>query len=88
MQKFYDDPVDTLDGNWENESQLLDETNYTIRDAIDSPIKRILWDGLFASESLSSLRKEWFTGNKFTTGTLVSDIKDNHLGLKYQNSFY
>ena len=67
---------------------MLDETNYTVRDATDLPTERTPRDGLLASESLSSLREEWFTGNKFPAGTLVSDIKYNHPESKHQNSFY
>ena len=52
------------------------------------PTERTSWDGLFASESLSLLRKDWFTRNKFSAGTLVSDMKYNHPRLKHQNSFY
>ena len=79
VHKLHDDLVDTLDEYLENKSQLLDETNYAIRDITDLPIKRIPWDGLLASEFLLSLREEWSTRNKFPTGTPVSDIKYNHL---------
>ena len=58
LHKLYDDPVDTLDGDLEDRSQLLDETNYTVRDATDSPTEKTLRDGLLASKSLSSLREE------------------------------
>ena len=88
LHKLYDDPVDTSDGNLEDGSQLLDETNYIVRDATDLPTERTPRDRLLASESLSSLREEWFIGNKFPAGTPVSDIKYNHPGLKHQNSFY
>ena len=88
LHKLHDDPVNTSDGHLEDGSQLLDETNYTIRDATDSPTKRISRNGLLTSESLSSLREEWFTGKEFPAGTPVSDIKYNHPGLKHQNSFY
>ena len=88
LHKLYDDPVDTSDGDLEDGSQLLDETNYTVRDATDSPTERTPRDGLLASESSSSLREEWFTGKEFPAGTPVSDIKYNHPGLKHQNSFY
>ena len=67
---------------------MLNETNYTVRDATDSPTERIPWDGLLASKFSSLLRKEWFTGNKFLAGTPASDIKYNYPGLKYQNSYY
>ena len=88
LQKLHDDPVDTSDGNLEEGSQLLGETNYTIRDVTDLPTEKTPQDGLLASVSLSSLREEWFTGNKFPASTPVSDIKYNYPGLKYQNSFY
>ena len=83
LHKLHNDPVDILDENSEDKSQLLDKTNYTVRDETDLPTKKIPWDGLLASESLSSLREEWFTGNKFPAGTPVSDIKYNYLGLKH-----
>ena len=88
LHRLHDDPVDTSDGDLEDESQLLDKTNYTLRDATDLPTKKAPWDGLFASKSLSSLREKWFTGKEFPAGTPVSDIKYNHPGLKHQNSFY
>ena len=72
----------------ENGSQLLNKTNYTVRDATDSPTKKKPRDGLLASKSLSLLREEWFTGNTFPASIPVPDIKYNHLGLKHQNSFY
>ena len=87
LHKLHDDPVDTSDGDLEDGSQLLDETNYTVRDATDSPTERTPRDGLLASESLSLLREKWFTGKKFPAGTPVSDIKYNYLRLKHQNSF-
>ena len=40
LHKLHDDLVDTSDGNLEDGSQLLDEINYTVRDAIDLPTKR------------------------------------------------
>ena len=58
LHKLHDDPVDTLDGDLEDESQLLDKTNYIVRDATDLPTERTPWDGLLASESLSLLREE------------------------------
>ena len=88
MHKLYDDLVDTSDGNLEDGSQLLDEINYTVRNAIDLPTEKTPRDGLFASEFLSLLREEWFTGNKFPAGTPISHIKYNYLRLKHQNSFY
>ena len=88
MHKLYNDKIDTSDRDLEDGSQLLDETNYTIRDATNSPIEKTPWDGLFTSESLSLLREKWFTRNEFPAGTSVLDIKYKHLGLKHQNSFY
>ena len=67
---------------------MLDKINYTVRVATDSPTKKIPWDELLPSKSLSLLREEWFTRNKISTSIPVSDIKYNHLRLKYQNSFY
>ena len=81
--KLYDDLVDTSDGNLEDGSQLLDKTNYTIRDVTDLPTEKTPRDRLLASESSSLLREEWFIRNKFSAGTLVSDIEYNHPGLKY-----
>ena len=83
LDKLHDDLVDTLDGDLEDGSQLLDETNYIVRDATDLPTERTPWDRLLASEFLSSLREEWFTGKEFPAGTPVSDIKYNHSGLKH-----
>ena len=80
LHKLHDDPVNTL---VEDGSQLLDETNYTVRDAIDLPTKRIPWEGMFVSKSLSLLKKEWFTRNKFPAGIPVLDIKYKHPGLKH-----
>ena len=88
MHKLHDDLVDTSDGDLEDRSQLLDKTNYIIRYAIDSPIKRTPRDRLLASEYLSSLKEEWFTGKEFPASIPVSDIKYNHQGLKHQKSFY
>ena len=88
LHKLYDDPVDVSYRNLEDGSQLLDETNYNIRYAINSPTKRTPRDGLLAIESSSSLREKWFIGNKFPAGIPVSNIKYNHPELKYQNSFY
>ena len=88
MHKLHDDSIDTSDADLKDESQLLDETNYIVRDATDLPTKKTTRDRLLASEFLLLLREEWFTGKEFPAGTLVSDIKYNHLGLKHQNSFY
>ena len=88
LHKLYDDLVDILKGDLEDRSQLLDETNYNIKDATNLPTKKTSRDGLLASKSLLSLREEWFTRNKFPTDILVSDIKYNHPRLKHQNSFY
>lgn len=51
------------------------------------PNKRTPWDRLLASQSLLLLREEWFTGNKFSAGIPILNIKYNHLGLQYKNSF-
>ena len=88
LHKLYDDLVDRSDENLKDGSQLLDKTNYTVRDATDSPIERTPWDRLLASESSLLLREEWFIGNKFSAGIPVLDIKYNHLELKHQNSLY
>ena len=88
LHKLHNDPVDTSDRDLEDGSQLLDETNYTVRDATDLPTERTLWDGLLASKSSSLLREEWFIGKEFPAGTPVSNIKYNHPGFKHQNSFY
>ena len=47
-----------MNGDLEDESQLLDKTKYTVRDAINLPIKRTFQDGLLASKFLSLLREE------------------------------
>ncbi len=49
----------------------------------DTPRKR-----LFASESLSALRKKWFSRHEFPIGIPISDKKYKHLGSKHKNSFY
>ncbi len=72
----------------EDGSRLVDETDYTKRDASDTPTEKIPQDELLTSESLSLLREEWLTGNEFPAGTPISDIKYNHLGLQHKNSFY
>ena len=87
LYKIHDDLVDKLDGDLKDRSQLLDETNYIIRDATDSPTERTPRNGLLANKSLSSLREEWFTGKEFSAGTSISDIKYNHPGLKHQSKF-
>ena len=62
--KFYNDKVDTLDGELEDgsqledRSQLLDKINYIIKNATDLPTEIIPRDKLLASESLLSLRKD------------------------------
>ena len=88
LHKFHDDKIDILDENLEDGNQLLDKTNYIIRDTIDLPIKRIPQDELLISKFLSSLRDEWFIGNELPAGIPVSNIKYNHPELKHQNSFY
>ena len=88
LYKLYNDKLDILNGDLKDGSQLLDKTNYTVRDVTNLLTKRIPWDKLLVSESLSLLREEWFTRNKFLICTQVSDNKYNHLKLKHQNSFY
>lgn len=51
-------------------------------------IKKTSWDKLLESEFLSLLKEKWFTGNKFSIGISISNIKFNYLGLQYKNSFY
>ena len=45
-------------------------------------------DGLLGSESSSSLRKDRFNKQKFSAGTLVSNIKYDHSGSQNNNLFY
>ena len=66
----------------------MNETNHIIKNATKSPTKRTPCTELFVRESLSLLREKWFTENKFSIGTPVSDIKYNNSWLKYQKSFY
>ena len=40
LHKLHDDPVNISDENLEDGNQLLDETNYIIRDATDLPTER------------------------------------------------
>ena len=75
LHKLHDDPVDISDRNLEDGSQLLDESNYIVRDATNLPIEKTPRDGLLASEFSSLLREEWFIRNKFPAGIPVSDIK-------------
>ena len=81
--KLHNDKVETSDGELEDRSQLLDETNYTIKNATNLPTKSILWNGLLASESLLLLREEWFTRNEFPACIPISNIKYNHLGIEH-----
>ena len=83
LHKLYDDAIDPLDRDFEDRSQLLDETNYIIRNATESPTKRTPWNRLLANKFSSLLRKEWFTGKEFPAGIPVSDIKYNYPGLKH-----
>ena len=75
--KVYINKINILERDLEEESQLLNETNYIIRDEIDVPIKKILWNELLGSKFLSLLRKKWFTRNESSASILVSDIKYN-----------
>ena len=86
--KLHKDKKDTLHGGLNDRSKLLDETNYTVRDATDSPTESTPRDRLLASKSLSSFREEWFTRNEFLAGTPISNIKYNYPGVKHQNSFH
>ena len=90
--KLHNDKKDILDGdleeNLEDGSEMLDKTNYTIRDVTYSPTKNKPWDGLLASKFLSLLGEEWFTRNEFPVGIPISNIKYNHPKVKHQNSFY
>ncbi len=81
---------DTLDGNWEDEGDLLGETVTTTTANLtpETPNKDIPQKMLFTSESLSVLREEWFSSHEFPAGTHISDKKYKHLGFKYKNSFY
>lgn len=54
--KLYDNKVNTSDEDLEDESQLFDKTNYTVRNVIDLLIKIIPWNELLASEFLLLLR--------------------------------
>ena len=83
FHKLHDDSLDISDGDLEDGSQLLDKTNYTVRDATNLPTERTTCDGLLASESSSLLRENWFTEKKFPAGIPVSDIKYNHPEIKY-----
>ena len=47
-----------------------------------------LQDGLFASESSSSLKKVRFSEQEFPTGKSVSDIKYHHQGSQNNNLFH
>lgn len=49
----------------------------------DTPSK-----GLFASEILSVLRKNWFNSHEFSAGTPISDKKYKYLRSKQKSSFY
>lgn len=90
--KLHNDKKNTLDEGLENGlkdgSELLDKINYTVRDTLNLPTKNTPWDRLLATEFLSSLREKWFTKNEFPAGTPISNIKYNHLGVKYQPNFY
>ena len=85
---FYDDKINTSDEKLEDRSQLLDETNYTVRNTTNLLTKNIPWNGLLVSEFLSLSREGWFTRNEFLASTPISNIKYNHREVKHQNSFY
>lgn len=56
--KFYKDKKDILDRGLEDKSELLEKTNYIVRDTTDLPIESTFRDGLFASKFLLLLREE------------------------------
>ena len=86
--KLHNDKLDISDKELEDGSQLLGKNNCTVRDTTDSPTKIIPWNELLASDSLSSLRKEWFIRSKFSASIAISNIKYNYPRIKHQNSFY
>ncbi len=80
----------TLGGNWKDESDLLGETvtTATSNSIPKTPTEVTPRKRLFASESLSTLRKEWFNSHEFPAGTPISDKKYKHPRSKHKNSFY
>ena len=76
--------------NWEDRSDLFGKTvtkttaNGTFQMLTEDTPKK----GLFASESLATLRQEWLSNHKFPADTSISDKKYKHLGSKYKNCFY
>lgn len=79
-----------LGGNWENGVDLLGETvtTTTAKSTPKTPTEDTPQKKLFASESLSALREEWFNSHEFPAGTPISDNKYKHPGSKHKNSFY
>ncbi len=81
---------DTLSGNWEDEGDLFRKTvsNVTANSTPETPTEKTPRKELFASKSLSALKKEWFSSHEFPAGTPISDKKYKHPGSKHKNSFY
>ncbi len=81
---------DILSGNWEDEGDLLGETvtTATVNGTSETPTKDTPRKGLFANESSSSLKEEWFSSHEFPAGTPISDKKYKHPRSKHKNSFY
>ncbi len=79
-----------MGGNWKDEGDLLGEivTTTTANGTSDTLTKDTPWKGLFASESLLTLREEWFSSHEFPASTPISDKKYKHPGSKHKNSFY
>ncbi len=81
---------DALGENWEDESDLLEKmiTTTNTNSILETSTENILRKGLFASESLSALREEWFSSHEFFAGIFISDKKYKYLRFKYKNYFY
>lgn len=86
--KLHNDKKNISNGGLKDKIQLLNKTNYIIRNTTVTQTKKILWHGLLASKSLLLLKKEWFTENEFCAGISISHIKYNYPSLKHQNSCY
>ena len=63
-----------LDVDLEDKNQLLDKTNYTIKNAIDLSTKKTFWDKLLVNKFLLSLRKSGLLKKNFCW----------HTNIKYQ----
>ena len=81
---------DVIGENWEDESELLDETDNiaTTNGIPDIPTKDMSWKRLLASEFSSMLSKEQFSSYEFSTDTWISDIIYKHPRSKHKSSFY